>query len=88
MTRLKTGDVVSHFKREYVEDASTNLKHVYKILCMDAIDTRTDEKVVVYQGLYPPYAVFTRPLEEFLSEVDKSKYPDVKQAYRMELYSG
>lgn len=55
---------------------------------MDAIDTQTNEKVVVYQGLYPPYRVFTRLLAEFLGKVDKQKCPDIKQTYRMELYKG
>lgn len=44
------------------------------------------EKLVIYKSLYDcsrfPYA---RQLRLFASEVDKSKYPDVKQKYNFEL---
>lgn len=87
MCRLKVGDIVQHFKREYVKD-KTSLKHLYKIISMDAIDTKTDCEIVIYQALYPPYKMFSRPLDEFLGEVDKEKYPDIVQKYRLEKYNG
>lgn len=70
--RLQPGDVVRHFKGNQYE-----ILHI-------ALDSETMEKMVVYRALYGERGVWVRPLEMFLSPVDREKYPDVKQAYRFE----
>ena len=70
--RLKPGDVVRHFKG-----------NEYEILHI-ALDSETMEKMVVYRALYGERGVWVRPLEMFLSPVDREKYPNVKQTYRFE----
>lgn len=49
-----------------------------------ALDTVTAKEVVVYRALYGQRCLFTRPINDFLSKVDKEKYPDASQTYRFE----
>lgn len=79
--RLCIGDIVRHFKRETVNDNSEN--YMYRILNF-ATHTETGEKLVIYEALYAPYVISARPYDMFMSEVDKEKYPDIKQKYRFE----
>ncbi len=82
MERFKIGDTVRHFKREYVNDNSA--EYLYRILAF-AQHTENGEKLVIYQALYPPYKTCARPYDMFVSEVDRQKYPDIKQKYRFEV---
>ncbi len=85
--RLKVGDIVKHFKREY---NSENGMYTYKILAF-AEHTETKEKLVVYQALYKSeelgvdHGVYARPYDMFMSEVDHEKYPQYHQKYRFEV---
>ncbi|GMO14285.1 MAG: hypothetical protein Ta2E_04490 [Mycoplasmoidaceae bacterium] len=73
MANIKIKGVYKHFKGDYyiVEDV--------------AIDSETQNEIVVYRQLYGDNKLFVRPMKMFLSKVDKKKYPDVKQIYRFEL---
>ena len=75
------GDIVQHFKREWVS-AETS-EYLYKVLAF-AQHTETGERLVIYQALYSPFKVCARPYAMFMSEVDREKYPDIKQQYRFE----
>ena len=78
---IRVGDIVRHFKRENVSPETS--EYLYKILAF-ASHTETGEKLVIYQGMYPPFKVCARPYDMFMSEVDRVKYPDAKQKYRFE----
>ena len=58
----------------------------YRILAVNArsSDQEDNKPYVVYEALYGDHSVWIRPTEEFMSEVDKSEYPDVEQKYRFE----
>ena len=82
--RFSPGDIVCHFKRETLsaEEKNKNV-YMYEIIGV-AVHTETREEMMVYRALYGDKEMFTRPLEMFLGEVDREKYPDIKQRYRFE----
>lgn len=67
----QTGEKYRHFKQGKIVNIIGICRH-----------TETAEISVVYgcEG-----QVWNRPLEMFMSEVDKEKYPDAKQRYRFEV---
>lgn len=78
---IRAGDIVRHFKREWVS-AETS-EYLYKVLAF-AQHTETGERLVIYQGLYAPFKICARPYGMFMSEVDRQKYPEIRQKYRFE----
>ena len=73
MRELKLKRIYRHFKGDYylVEDIAHH--------------SESGETMVVYRKLYGDGGLWVRPLEMFLEEVDREKYPDCKQKYRFEL---
>jgi len=87
------GDIIKHFKRdlELFEDPY-NTKYLYKVLAI-AKHTETEEDMLVYQAMYPPFGVFVRPMSMVNEKVPLERYSDsdkakIKNTYRLELYNG
>ena len=73
MRDVQLGQVYRHFKGDY-----------YLVEAL-ARDSETNEPCVIYRKLYGDGGLWLRPLEMFLSKVEKEKYPDCPQEYRFEL---
>lgn len=56
----------------------------YKVLML-AKDSETEKDLVIYQAEYGDNIVWARPIDMFLSKVDKEKCPNVKEEYRFTL---
>ena len=77
MRKIELGQIYRHFKGNY-----------YVVLdVVNDCDSNNDaefRKIVIYQALYGDHLKWARRLDEFMSEVDHVKYPNVKQKYRFE----
>ena len=75
MAQPVEGELYRHFKGG-----------LYRIVTI-AQHTETSEGLVIYRSEEDPSKVWARPVVNFLSPVDKVKYPDATQDMRFELVS-
>ena len=80
--KFSPGTVVKHFKYETLNEEDKAAKKYMYLIIGEAEHTENGEHLVVYQALYEPFGVYARPSEMFYSDVDKEKYPNIKQKER------
>lgn len=73
MNTVRINGIYRHFKGDYY------------LLADVAKHSETGEAYAVYRKLYGDCGLWVRPLEMFLEEVDREKYPRAEQRYRFEL---
>lgn len=71
--KIVIGGIYRHFKGD-----------LYKVIEV-AIDVRTNEKLVIFTALHGLFFTWAKPIEDFLSVIDKEKYHSVNQEYCYEL---
>ena len=71
----RPGQVYRHFKG-----------NIYRIITI-ADHSETGERLVIYKRDETEERAYARPLDMFMSEIDKKKYPDAKEKYRFTLIS-
>ena len=72
---LKAGQRYKHFKKG----------NIYIVVIPCVYDTEDMKEYVIYRGGDNKRRMWARPILEFMSEVDKVKYPQATQQYRFEL---
>lgn len=72
---LKSGQRYKHFKKG----------NVYIVVIPCVYDTDEMREYVIYRGGDNKRRMWARPIQEFMSEVDRTKYPNATQQYRFEL---
>ena len=72
---IKAGQRYRHFKKG----------NIYIVVIPCVYDTEDMKEYVIYRGGDNKRRMWARPVEEFMSEVDRNKYPQATQQYRFEL---
>ena len=79
-----SGAILEDLKNSMVGRRYRHFKGRIYIVTDLAVDTESDEIMVIYKCFADPIVTWCRPLSMFTSDVDRKKYPDVKQKKRFE----
>lgn len=75
---------LAKIKKEMIGTRYRHFKGTIYVITDIAVNTETEELMVIYKDFHNLDLVWCRPLDMFMSPVDKGKYPDTKQTMRFE----
>lgn len=76
---------IKDFKEEFKNKVVQHFKGGLYFILGFGLHTETNEEMVIYFKLSENDITYIRPLEMFMSKVDKEKHPEAKQEYRFEI---
>ena len=82
---LEPNTIVQHFKRQMPH--TEPMFGLYKIIGVAKTEENPKDHVVVYQSLLNRQ-IWTRPVQEFISETPKKYVTTFNQKYRFEIFTG
>lgn len=82
--RMKAQEDIQSLKQNMIGQKYRHFKGNYYVVLDIAIHSETAEAMIIYRSDEEPKNVWCRPLDMFLSKVDKKKYPEVEQKFRFE----
>ena len=86
--RMEMQQKIQSIKEEMVGFRYRHFKGGVYVVENIGVHSETEEAMVIYRSFADPSLVWVRPLSMFMSEVDHTKYPDVKQKFRFERMDG
>lgn len=88
MSKEEKQQECEQYKKKMVGKRYRHFKGGVYIVIDIAVHSETEELMAVYKTFDTPGFTWVRPLEMFLSRVDKNKYPDITQEFRFERLDG
>ena len=82
--RIRVQETAQFYKEKMAGKRYRHFKGGIYIVTDIAVHSETEKLMVVYKSFNEPTLTWVRPLDMFVSEVDKEKYPEVKQEMRFE----
>lgn len=79
-----SGEILEELRDSMVGRRYRHFKGRIYIVTDLAVNTESDEIMVIYKCFADPLVTWCRPLSVFTSDVDRIKYPNVKQKKRFE----
>ena len=77
-----SGEILEELRDSMVGRRYRHFKGRIYIVTDLAVNTESDEIMVIYKCFADPLVTWCRPLSMFTSDVDRIKYPNVKQKKR------
>ena len=85
--KIRVQETANFYKETMAGKRYRHFKGGIYIVTDIAVHSETEKIMVVYKSFNEPNFTWVRPLSMFISEVDKEKYPDIKQEMRFEALS-